>query len=435
MPHEAMVLVLDVPVNGQNEGHRVEGALQVDSKRLHGDLLALAEIGKSDDGIYRVGLSDSDMEARKWLCSRLQDAGLEGRLDGAANVVCRYAPPSASGPEVLIGSHLDSVPAGGSLDGALGVVVGLECLRRLAESGVQIRRPVGLVAFSDEEGRFGGLLGSKAICGELTLAAIQTAVDLDGVSLVDAMAAQGLDAMRALEARRRPETVAAFLELHIEQGPVLDRLDKSVGVVEHITGLCRWTVRLVGCADHAGTTPMDMRTDALAGFCEFASEIPRVLEEHGGEHSVATIGKADLFPGAPNTVPGRVDFSLDFRDTSMSVLGDLTNAFRRVLSALARRRSLMFEFDVVSEVAPVRCDDGVVEAISRAAADLGIEAHRLPSGAVHDAQIMSRLCPIGMIFVPSKDGRSHSSAEWTHWEDIDAGANVALAALTSLACP
>ncbi|MEQ9364751.1 MAG: Zn-dependent hydrolase [Leptospirales bacterium] len=407
--------------------------LKINFQRLKADILALAEIGKSSDdrGIYRMAFTDADMQARAWLESRIVDGGLEYASDGAANQFGKLG-ASNDRPSILMGSHIDSVPAAGHLDGTLGVLTALECLRSLREAGVQTKYGLEMIAFSDEEGRFGGLLGSESLAGEITPERIHNAVDLGGVTLIEAMKAHGLNAMDALQARRSPETIRSYLELHIEQGPVLDRLGQQVGVVEHITGLFKWSIRLLGNANHAGTTPMHMRRDAFHGLAEFSGEIPRILEEHGGENSVATIGRVDLFPGTANTVPGRVEFSLDCRDTSEEVLEALADAFRRALSAIARRRDLMFEFDVLSQVRSVACDPDIVRTVAEAADALGLRSHRMPSGAVHDAQIMARVAAMGMIFVPSKDGRSHNPAEWTHWEDIEAGANLALQTLLKL---
>ncbi|MBZ0257849.1 M20/M25/M40 family metallo-hydrolase, partial [bacterium] len=185
--------------------------------------------------------------------------------------------------------------------------------------------------------------------------------------------------------------------------------------------------------DHAGTTPMNMRRDAFNGLAEFSEEIPRILEEHGGEHSVATIGKVQLFPGTTNTVPGEVEFSFDVRDTSQKILDDLSDAFRRTLSAIARRRQLMFEFEINSEVPPVKCNQKIVKLLSQSADEIQVPYLVMPSGAAHDAQIMAHITDVGMVFVPSRGGKSHSPAEWTHWEDIRTGANVYLNATLKLA--
>jgi len=408
-------------------------ALEVDIGRLKQDIQSLSEIGrKQSHGIYRMAFSDGDMAGRAWLRQRIEEAGLQFHQDGAANLHARlqWQENTAS---VMTGSHIDTVPGAGHLDGALGVLCGLEALRVLQENDVHLQRPLELVAFSDEEGRFGGMFGSQALSGDISPEWILDAADLNGEGLVSAMSKQGLEAMDALEAARTPESLYAFVELHIEQGPVLDREGVNIGVVEGICGLRRWDVTLQGVANHAGTTPMDMRNDAFQGLAEFAGQIERILQEHGGPLSVATIGRAELLPGAANVVPGEARFSLEFRDLESSTLDELADAFRLTLSTLARRRQLMFEFREQSNILPVSCDDYVRDLISATAAHLGYSQTRLPSGAAHDTQKLARLTRTGMIFVPSKAGRSHSAAEWTAWSDIQAGANVLLNTLYQLA--
>ena len=408
--------------------------LTINMERLRTDILELAGIGRDEieGGLYRMAFTPADMEGRRWLQAKIEAAGLEAVIDGAANLGTRYGGKPGE-PIVMVGSHIDTVPNAGYLDGTLGVLIGLEAMRRFKEAGIKTRRPVELISFSDEEGRFGGLFGSQAVAGELNPDLIRTARDLNGVSLMDAMADCGFDAMEALNARRDRDTIHSYLELHIEQGPVLDRERVPIGVVENITGLFKWSVRLQGVPNHAGTTPMEMRRDPFMGLAEFAGEIPRILEENGSDLSRTTIGKVDLFPGAANTVPGEVVFSMDVRDTSREVMDQLGDAFRKALSAIVRRRKLKFEFDILSEVEPAPCDPAIVKIIEAKAKELGLGSLRMPSGAAHDAQIMSHIAPIGMVFVPSKDGRSHSPAEWTAWEDIEAGANVVLRSLLEMA--
>jgi N-carbamoyl-L-amino-acid hydrolase len=213
----------------------------------------------------------------------------------------------------------------------------------------------------------------------------------------------------------------------------LDRKGVSIGVVDAITGLFKWEITLSGAANHAGTTPMDMRNDAFQGLAEFAGQITRVLEEYGSPRSTATIGRVELIPGAANVIPGQVIFSLDVRDADDATLKLLAEAFSRALSAVARRRGLKFEFSVLSELAPVRCAPQVIQAIEESVEKSGLSSTHLPSGAAHDAQIIAGIAPAGMIFVPSKEGRSHSAAEWTAWADIEAGANTLLNTLRRLA--
>ena len=400
--------------------------LNVNFERIRQDLNELLEIGQAPDGgIYRVAFSDADMEARDWFERKITEFGMDAYRDGAVNVFGRID-GSDDRPAVLIGSHLDSVPGGGNLDGGLGVVTALECLRRFKEENLDTKYALEAVAFSDEEGRFGGPFGSLALSGSLTPEILNSSIDLHGIPLKVEMARHGLDINDALNARVNPANVHAFLELHIEQGPVLDSEDLNAGVVDGITGLFKWVIRLIGEADHAGTTPMKMRHDAFLGLAEFSGEITRIIEENGSDDSVATIGKIDLFPGSANVVPSQVEFSLDVRDIDGRVLDELAHSFRRALSAIARRRSLMFEFDIISEISPVDCNEKITKSICDIAGEMGIRWRTLHSGAVHDAQIMSRIAPVGMVFVPSKDGRSHSPAECTHWEDMEIGANLFL---------
>lgn len=408
-------------------------APRVNFPRLQHDIETLAQIGRAEDlGIHRMAFSDADMQGRAWLTQRIKQAGLDFFADGAANLHGRlnWDPQQ---PSVITGSHIDTVPGAGHLDGALGVLAGLECLRRLKELNVPLARPVELISFTDEEGRFGGMPGSMALAGKLTPESIRAAKDLQGLTLVDAMRRHGLDASHLLRAQRSPESIYAYVELHVEQGPVLDRRGLKIGVVEGIVGLFKWNVRFLGTANHAGSTPMDMRQDAFGGVAELSMAIPRILEENGGGRSVATIGRVQLSPGAPNVVPGVAEFSVEVRDIDSAVLAELSQAFRRAMSAIARRRSLMFEFEVLSELVPVKCDTSVMAAIEGSAAALSEQALRLPSGAAHDAGQLAGVTRVGMIFVPSKDGRSHSPAEWTSWEAIEAGANVLLGTLQHLA--
>jgi N-carbamoyl-L-amino-acid hydrolase len=402
--------------------------------RLRENLRALAAIGRdeADGGLYRMAFTAADMEGKRWLLERMEEAGLETRTDGAGNVIGLWRGADPTLPVMVVGSHIDTVPCAGTLDGALGVLSGLEAMHALRDDGFAPERGMELIAFSDEEGRFGGMFGSQAFAGMVTPETLDTAADLDGVKLADAMKECGMDPWLALEARRDPATVAGYLELHIEQGPVLDAAGESLGVVEAITGLFKWSVTMRGEANHAGTTPMEMRRDAFMGLADFAHEVPRIIDEVGGGHSRATIGKVGLHPGSPNTVPGAATFSLDVRDTDEAVLDELPLAFRRALSAIARRRGLMFEFQEESRILPVRCDVRLAGLLADGAEGLGFSHRRMPSGAAHDAQIVATVAPVAMVFVASRAGRSHSPAEWSSWDDIHAGARLLRHALENL---
>ncbi|MEN7550741.1 Zn-dependent hydrolase [Rapidithrix thailandica] len=407
-------------------------SLTINFERLKQDIFHLSTIGKSpeDNGIYRQAFSKEDLQARQWLGERLQKAGINSTMDGAANVLARIGDPEA--PSITVGSHLDTVACAGALDGALGVLVGLECLRTIHEQDIPLTHPLELIAFSDEEGRFGGMLGSQATAGMLNPGFIQHAMDLDGISLVEVMEQQGMNPMGILDCSRTRDSLLCFLELHIEQGPVLDTKNLEVGIVSAITGLFKWQITLSGTANHAGTTPMTMRQDAFMGLADFAHEIPRILDENGGENSRATIGKVELFPGSPNTIPEKAIFSIDVRDTDVEVLKELQLAIRKALSAIARKGGLMFEFEELSFIHPVQSDVQLVNALEKKARMLDYQFEIMPSGAAHDAQIMANLCPVAMVFVPSKGGVSHSPNEWTDWAFIEKGANLLLHTILEL---
>lgn len=356
---------------------------------------------------------------------------LHTHMDGAGNVCARYGDEHK--PAIIIGSHLDSVPAGGMFDGTLGVVAGLECLRIIQERNITLKHPVEIIATSEEEGRFGGMLGAQALTGSLTLDWLENARDPEGESLKDAMAKYGLDYRRALHARRDPHSIKAFLELHIEQGPVLEASGNSIGVVEGISGVFKWLIKFIGKADHAGTAPMNLRSDAFMGLADFAHEIKRIIDENGTDKSRLTIGRVELKPGYAHTVPGEADFTLVGRDMSEQVMQDLADSCRKALSAIARRHHLMFEYEQMSWLAPKDCSSDIVKLLEKHTQQLGYSYEIMPSGAGHDAQFFSDITPTGMIFIPSVGGISHAPDEWSHWADIEKGGNVLLNALLDLA--
>jgi beta-ureidopropionase / N-carbamoyl-L-amino-acid hydrolase len=409
--------------------------MQVNIERLKETLLDLSAIGFNDEdkGIYRLGFSKEDFAARNWLKDILDKEGFAPRMDGAGNVFGQYGTSGA--PTVTVGSHLDSVPAGGIFDGSLGVIAALEILRVCKENKLDVRYPIELVATSEEEGRFGGMLGSQAMAGVITPEFLLNAHDPDGFLLADAMKGCGLEPLKALEARRTRDTMHAFLELHIEQGPVLFQSDTTIGIVDNIAGVFKWIVHLKGKADHAGTAPMHMRSDAFMGLADFAHEIPRIIAEHGTERSRLTVGKVELRPGNPHTIPGEAVFTLVGRDSSNDVMLELCNACSRVLSSIARRNKLMFEYEQSSWLDPVDCNAEIIDLFEARAKDAGLNYQRMPSGAGHDTQFMTLVCPAGMIFVPSVGGVSHAPDEWTHWEDIETGCNLLLATALELAEP
>lgn len=398
----------------------IEGILPIDPDRLLEDIEAVNRIGrvKGLPGINRVSFSDADMEGRRWLIGRLEDAGLTARMDAVGNVFGRWE--VGSGPAVLTGSHLDTVPQGGLFDGTLGVCAALEAVRAMRDAGIRPRRPVEVVCTADEEGRFGGMLGSQAICGEVGRDWIAAAVDEAGNRLSDALAHRGLDPNRS--AARSMDEISIFLELHIEQGPVLEQCGQKIGIVDAVSGVFNWTVTLTGEANHSGTTPMPGRRDAFRGLADFGAAIPAMLAEAGGPDSRLTVSMAALRPNFPHSIAGEAVFSIIGRDTEEAVMRRLAEACRLRLDRVAGDHALDICTAEQSWLAPTSLDTSVradLEAIARSA---GIDALTMSSGAGHDAQTFARHCPAGLLFVPSVGGISHAPEEWTDWHDIEKGA-------------
>ena len=409
----------------------VPSGLAIDPARLRADLEAVNRIGTLDGvpGINRVSFSAADMAGRHWLMQRLRDAGLTARMDAVGNVFGRWE--VGAGPAVLAGSHLDTVPQGGPLDGTLGVCAALEAVRAMQDAGLTPARPVEVVATADEEGRFGGMLGSQAICGEVGPDWIARAVDDAGTGLADTLRARGLDPDASVA--RDPAGIAAFLELHVEQGPVLERGGAAVGVADAVSGVFNWSVTLTGEANHSGTTPMDMRRDAFRGLAEFGAALGDIVARVGGPETRLTVGKVALSPNFPHSIAGSAAFSLIGRDVDESVMRALAAACRRELGRAAARHGLRVEIAEQGWLPPTRLDPAVSERLVSLAAAAGAPAVVMSSGAGHDAQTFARHVPAGLIFVPSVGGLSHAPGEWTEWPDIACGATLLARAIACFA--
>ena len=399
---------------------------QINLERVKQDLYDLGRFGYNpeDQGIYRQGFSDEDMKARQWLMEKMTALNLQVRMDGAGNVCARHGEPDQK--TLLIGSHLDSVPAGGMFDGVLGVIAGLEVIRVIQENNIPLQHAIEVIGTSEEEGRFGGMLGAQALTGALKLDWLERAKDSTGVMLRDAMAQCQLPYHLAMEAARDPEDLVGFMELHIEQGPVLEQTNNTIGVVEGISGVFKWLIKFIGKADHAGTAPMNLRSDAFMGVADFAHEISRIIDEEGTEKTRLTIGSLQLKPGFAHTVPGEVDFTLVGRDMSEEVMHNIADACRKVCSSIARRHKLMFEYEQMSWLAPKPCTPEIVELLEKHSKALGYKTLVMPSGAGHDSQFFTDITPTGLIFIPSVGGVSHAPDEWSHWHDVEKGCNVLL---------
>lgn len=403
----------------------------VDAARVLADVGVIAEFGAtSDGGVSRTSFSAADVAARAWFAERCAEVGLEVETDGAGNIHARLDGPP--GPAVWTGSHLDSVPNGGRFDGVLGVLSGLEALRRLKEERVALARPVELVVFADEEGNFHHLFGSHAAVLGYDRTTLEQATGRDGEPLADALSRIGSTIAAAANAVVDAATIYAFVELHIEQGPVLESTGTDIGVVTSIVGLGGAEVRFTGQADHAGTTPMGSRRDALRGAGAFVVDLPEVAASVSGS-AVVTCGKIELKPGAGNVVPGDAVLQLDYRDPDAERLEALEQAIIDHAAGCAAAHDVEATFARHSLTAPVTLDPDIIEVIGQAAGESGLSYRRMPSGAGHDSQLIATIAPTGMIFVPSAGGRSHSPAEHTAPEHIAAGVNVLTDVIRTLA--
>lgn len=412
--------------SASSQAKSIQHDINIDISRLKSTLLELSRIGfnESDHGVYRSGFTDADMQARYWLRDLALEEGFISDIDGGGNVW--FGLGELDKPAVVIGSHLDTVPAGGIFDGALGVITGLEILRCLKENEVELDYPIRVVATAEEEGRFGGMFGAQAITGKLNMDWLLSAHDADGVYLTDAMKAHGFNPMDALEIAWPKGAMQSFLEIHIEQGPVLEKANLPIGVVDGISGVFKWIVHLKGKADHAGTAPMDMRSDAFMGLADFAHEIPRIIDENGTDKTRITVGKVELKPGYPHTVPGEAIFTIVGRDMSETVMTELAEACDKVLLAIARRHRLRYEREEVSWLAPNYCSGSIIQLMEEKSAARGLDFLRMPSGAGHDVQFFTEMTEAGLLFIPSVNGVSHAPDEWSHWHHVEMGANVLL---------
>lgn len=394
--------------------------MQINPARLIADLRALAGYGQHQTGVNRVAFSAVDIAAREWLCRQLAGLGMSATLDTVGNV---YGRMNGVDKAVLIGSHSDTVPFGGWLDGAMGVIYGLEIARCVAEAG---NMPLGIdvVSFQDEEGTYRALLGSRVFCGEDVSADIAAAKNAEGVALKTVMSAAGLAGKPS--PKLDPKRHVAYLEGHIEQGPRLEHAKLQIGVVTAIVGLKTFRVVFKGEANHAGTTPMAMRHDAGAAALSFGAGLGDVVARHGNAETVWNVGKAHFEPGAPNVVPHTAELTVQFRDAAQPVLDALARAVLAAAEAAALRHRVTVEVTGLLDTPPAAMHPTLIDLFGKAAHDLGASTMMLPSGAGHDAMVVARYIPSGMVFVPSIGGRSHHVAENTDERDIVRGAEVML---------
>lgn len=405
----------------------------VDGGRLWRRLSELAEIGKQESGgVTRLSFTEEERAAKDLVASYMEEAGLAVREDVVGNLFGRREGSDPDAPAVLIGSHVDSVYDGGNFDGPLGVLSGIEVAQTLEGDGVETDHPVEVVAFTDEEGaRFSfGMIGSRALAGSLSSDELEYE-DANGISIADAMRAYGLDPERIEEAARPQNTLAAYVELHIEQGRVLEAEELPAGVVTGIAGPLWMRFSLEGESGHAGATPMNRRHDALAAAAQIVGVVER--EASSTPSTVGTVGQVEPRPGGINIIPGRVDFSLDLRDIDVAVRDRVERRIREQAGEICGQRGIGLRLEELQRLAPAPCSEEVRGAISAAFEEVGISPRSLPSGAGHDGMQLAGLCPMGMIFVRSKDGISHNPKEWSSHDDCEAGCKVLYRTVYNLA--
>lgn len=391
----------------------------IQEQRVWRRLMELGAIGVQDSGgLSRLAFTPEEREAKRLTASYMAEAGLLVREDEAGNLIGRKPGNRPELSPIVIGSHIDTVLHGGRFDGALGVIAGIEVLQTLQEQGIASDRPIDVIAFTDEEGaRFGfGMMGSRAVAGTLREEDLLNK-DRQGVTIAQAMTDSGLDPSRIAEAAY--PGIHAYLELHIEQGKVLESNGLPAGIVTGIAGPLWLKVTMRGEAGHAGATPMHLRKDALAAAAAAITRIEQIVSSY--KTVVGTVGQLQVKPGGINIIPSEVEFSIDLRDVHLSDRDEAEAHIRAAIDSICRERELSYTMEEYQRVSPTLCAATIQEVMAGACRAAGVDPFYVPSGAGHDAMQFQGICPIGMIFVRSKDGISHSPAEWSSMEDCGKG--------------
>ena len=413
---QALIALSALPRQGSVKSWRVNGA------RVNKHLTDLSQFGANPQGgVSRVAFSDADIAGRHFMMDLMRDAGLTAGIDPAGNIIGVRPGSQATALPILFGSHIDSVPEGGNYDGDVGSCSAVEVAHTLAERGYRNRHPLHVTIWCDEES---GLTGSRAYIGDLPADEVARP-GRDGVALADKIRRIGGDPARLSDARHGPGSIAAYVELHIEQGGILDERGINIGIVEGIVGIHHYDVTLRGFANHAGTTPMDRRQNAMLAAAELVLIVDRVVRSAEGRQ-VGTVGRLLVKPGAPNVIPGQVDLTVELRDLSTEKIERLWTQIHEEAVASATKYGVTLDYALQHTNPPALSTPAVRAVIADAVRGLGLSSQVMPSGAGHDAQDLARIGPMGMIFVPSVKGISHSPLELTRPDDVTNGANVLL---------
>jgi beta-ureidopropionase / N-carbamoyl-L-amino-acid hydrolase len=413
-----------------------QGAPSVDATALRQRIEALSVFGRPAggtfaDGVSRVAYTDADVAGRRYVMGLMEAAGLSPRIDPAGSIFALRPGADAALRPILFGSHIDSVPNGGNFDGDLGSLAAIGVIDALNRASLRTRHPLEIVVWAAEEGiAFNrGLAASRIVAGDVTPADMEQV--WNGLRRGDAIRKIGGDPEHIMAARRDKGTWHGYLELHIEQGGTLERSGTAIGVVQGIVAIDRYEARILGVANHAGTTPMAERQDALVAASYLTLAVREIVTRRPGRQ-VGTVGKLDVSPNAPNVVPGAATAIIELRDLSPATLTAMAGEIRERAAQIAAETKTTIEIVPASSNPPAQADAAVQDVVERAARALNLSSVRMPSGAGHDAQMMAQLAPMGMIFVPSIGGISHSPKELTRWEDCVNGANVLLQSVLAL---
>jgi len=411
----------------------------VNNRRLMRDLNAIGRIGIGNRGaVTRLVFSIKELRSRQVLIHLMRQAGLTVRIDAIGNIFGRFEGSDPRAPAVLAGSHLDTVIHGGKYDGPVGVIGALEAVRTISENKIRVRSPLEVVCFVGEESsRFGfSTLGSSLAAGEVHADDLTHAVDPQGTKLENVLASLGITRRNLKSMRRDPKTLKAYLELHIEQGPILEAKGKRIGLVTSIAAPSRFRIILKGRADHSGTTPMNMRKDALVASAQLIEYIEKVCRQYASMEKgrvVGTVGAIKVEPGVINAVPGRAELAVDIRGASAQSKNRVARLVKQQARVIAKKRGIGVEVLNIREEDPVPLDKRLLRLTRELCDEKQINYEIMPSGAGHDAMQMAKITPAGMIFVPSKRGISHNPLEWTDPKDIALGAQLLMETMVRVA--
>lgn len=402
--------------------------MKINAARLQEHFEAMSLIGKiGETGTCRPAHTELEKQGFEIAASWMKAAGMTTHIDNFGNLIGRLEGKNPELPILIMGSHLDSQPYGGRFDGVAGVLCAIEVVTALHENGIQLERSIEVISFADEEGwRFNkGLFGSRGILGKLEEGELQRA-DKDGITREQALKDFGCDTTKFKESEYKPGSVFCFLELHIEQGPVLDMAHKPIGVVSGISGPLWWTVKLKGMAGHTGSVPMAIRKDALVGAAEIIVAVNEIATQVSGAPTVGTVGTIQVFPASRNIIPEEVTFTVDLRDIDLDRRNRYEKQLRDQIESITKKHNLTYEISEDTKSDPRYCADWIKEIIHNECKSLDLDAPELMSGPFHDALALSHACDYGMIFVRCKDGISHNPLEYSSYEDLALGANVML---------